>query len=163
MNPLSSSRPIRPPSWSFFSKTSTSKPIAPRRIAAAREPIPAPTTATRFARTPAFPQGYSEYTRQMLAGFTGPQGKGAYRALEQTRVVLGNRGAARARAGHPWVYRSDVSEAEGEVGDVVPVFDRRGGYLGRGFYNPRSEITLRMAERRDEPVDESWFRARIDR
>lgn len=44
---------------------------------------------------------------------------------------------------------------------MVPVFDRRGNLLGKGFYNPRSEITLRIAERRDEPIDESWFRARI--
>ena len=81
--------------------------------------------------------------------------------MEQTRIVLRNRGAARARAGHPWIYRSDIAEADGEAGDVVAVFDRRGGFLGRGFYNPTSEITLRMAERRDEPVDESWFRSRI--
>ena len=81
----------------------------------------------------------------------------------KARVVLGNRGAARARAGHPWIYRSDVAEADGEVGDVVSVFDRRGNFLGRGFYNPRSEITLRIAGRSDEPVDEPWFRARIAR
>jgi 23S rRNA (cytosine1962-C5)-methyltransferase len=81
--------------------------------------------------------------------------------LEQTRVVLRNRGAARARAGHPWIYRSDVAEAGGDAGDVVLVFDRGGNLLGKGFYNPKSEITLRMAERSDEPVDESWFRARI--
>ena len=81
--------------------------------------------------------------------------------MEQTRVVLRNRGAARARAGHPWIYRSDVAEAGGDAGDVVLVFDRGGNLLGKGFYNPKSEITLRMAERSDEPVDESWFRARI--
>jgi 23S rRNA (cytosine1962-C5)-methyltransferase len=46
---------------------------------------------------------------------------------------------------------------------VVPILDRGGGFLGWGFYNPRSEITLRVAERRDEPVDEPWFRARIER
>jgi 23S rRNA (cytosine1962-C5)-methyltransferase len=83
--------------------------------------------------------------------------------LHQTRVVLKNRGAARARAGHPWIYRSDIAEANGEPGEVAAVFDRRGGFLGKGFYNPKSEITLRMAERSDDPVDESWFRARIDR
>ena len=73
------------------------------------------------------------------------------------------RGAARVRSGHPWVYRSDVAEAAGEPGDVIPVFDRAGSFLGRAFYNPKSEISLRIAERRDEPVDESWFRTRIDR
>ena len=79
------------------------------------------------------------------------------------RAVVRHRGAARARSGHPWVYRSDVAGAEGEAGDVVPVFDGRGGFLGRAFYNPDSEISLRIAERRDEPVDESWFRDRIER
>ena len=81
----------------------------------------------------------------------------------KTRAVLEDRGAARARSGHPWIYRSDVAEASGEAGDVVAVFDRKGTYIGHAFYNPRSEITLRIAQRRDEPVDESWFRTRIEK
>jgi 23S rRNA (cytosine1962-C5)-methyltransferase len=81
----------------------------------------------------------------------------------EPRAVLKDRGAARVRSGHPWIYRSDIAEASGKMGDVAPVFDRRGNFLGWGFYNPRSEITLRVAERRDEPVDEPWFRARIER
>ena len=63
------------------------------------------------------------------------------------RVMVRERGAARVRSGHPWVYRSDVVEAEGEAGDVVAVFDRREGFLGNAFYNPKSEISLRVAER----------------
>ncbi|MGI9049995.1 MAG: class I SAM-dependent rRNA methyltransferase [Rubrobacteraceae bacterium] len=78
-------------------------------------------------------------------------------------VVLKKRGVLRLRSGHPWVYRSDVAEAEGEAGDVVRVTDRRGSFLGRAFYNPRSEISIRLAERRDEPIDEAWFRSRIER
>jgi 23S rRNA (cytosine1962-C5)-methyltransferase len=81
----------------------------------------------------------------------------------QQRAVVGKRGAARARGGHPWIYRSDITEANGEAGDVVPVFDGAGTFLGRAFYNPRSEISLRMAELGDTPVDESWFRTRIER
>jgi 23S rRNA (cytosine1962-C5)-methyltransferase len=76
-------------------------------------------------------------------------------------AVVENRGAARVRAGHPWVYRSDIAEARGEAGDVVRVLDRGGGFLGRAFYNPRSEITLRVAIRGDEPVDGAWFRSRM--
>jgi 23S rRNA (cytosine1962-C5)-methyltransferase len=79
----------------------------------------------------------------------------------EPRAVLKDRGAARARSGHPWIYRSDIAEAGGEAGDVVPVLDRRGNFLGHAFYNPRSEISLRIATRRDEPVDEPWFRTRI--
>ena len=81
----------------------------------------------------------------------------------EPRVVVRDRGAARVRSGHPWVYRSDIAEAEGAAGDVVTVFDRRGGFLGQAFYNPKSEISLRVAERSGEPIDESWFQGRIGR
>ncbi len=79
----------------------------------------------------------------------------------EPKAVLKDRGAARVRSGHPWVYRSDVAGAEGEAGDVVRVTDRRGSLLGLAFYNPRSEISLRLATREDEPVDESWFHSRL--
>ena len=63
--------------------------------------------------------------------------------------MVGDRGAARARSGHPWIYLTNI--AEGEVGDIVAVFDRKANFLGLAFYNPNSEISLRIAERRDEP------------
>jgi len=80
----------------------------------------------------------------------------------EPRAVLKDKGASRVRSGHPWVYRSDIAEARGRAGDVVRVLDRRGTLLGMGFYNPRSEITLRVATREDEPLDEPWFRVRME-
>ncbi|WP_197735519.1 class I SAM-dependent rRNA methyltransferase [Rubrobacter xylanophilus] len=75
---------------------------------------------------------------------------------------MSGRGAARLRAGHPWVYRSDVLRAGGEAGDVVRVEDRRGRFLGYAFYNPRSEITLRVAERREGvKIGGEWFYGRL--
>ncbi len=78
-------------------------------------------------------------------------------------AVLTKRGAARARSGHPWIYRSDVADATGDPGDVVRVVDRAGRFLGHAFYNPKSEITLRIATREDEPIDAAFFRARLER
>ena len=78
-------------------------------------------------------------------------------------AVLTNRGAARARSGHPWIYRSDVADAAGDAGDVVRITDRAGRLLGRAFYNPKSEITLRLATREDEEIDEAWFRNRFEK
>jgi 23S rRNA (cytosine1962-C5)-methyltransferase len=57
--------------------------------------------------------------------------------------VVGDRGAARARSGHPWIYRTDIAEAEGEAGDIVAVFDRKATFLGLAFYNPNSEMNVR--------------------
>nr|MBA4115080.1 SAM-dependent methyltransferase [Rubrobacter sp.] len=48
-------------------------------------------------------------------------------------VVLTKRGAARARSGHPWIYRSDVADATGDPGDIVRVVDRAGRFLGHAF------------------------------
>jgi 23S rRNA (cytosine1962-C5)-methyltransferase len=83
---------------------------------------------------------------------------------EAIRVAtLTKRGAARARLGHPWIYRSDVSDAAGDAGEIVRVVDRAGRFLGHAFYNPKSEITLRIATREDEEINEAWFRNRIER
>jgi 23S rRNA (cytosine1962-C5)-methyltransferase len=81
--------------------------------------------------------------------------------LQELTAVLKNRGAVRVRSGHPWVYRSDVAVAQGEAGDVVRVTDRSGNFLGRAFFNPGSEISLRVATREDEPIDEQWFRRKL--
>jgi 23S rRNA (cytosine1962-C5)-methyltransferase len=105
----------------------------------------------------------------MLAGLSERPGKGAYTRMAKpttmraTRTaVLTNRGAARARSGHPWIYRSDVVDAAGDAGDVVRVVDRAGHFLGHAFYNPKSEITLRIVTREDEEINEPWFRNRIE-
>src|SRR5918997_4656562 len=78
-------------------------------------------------------------------------------------AVLTKKGAVRARSGHPWIYRSDVERAAGDAGDVLRVVDRGGRFLGRAFYNPKSEITLRIATREDEEINEAWFRDRIEK
>ena len=78
-------------------------------------------------------------------------------------AVLTNRGAARARSGHPWIYRSDVADAAGDAGAVVRLVDRAGRFLGHAFCNPKSEITLRIVTREDEEINEPWFRNRIER
>ncbi|MGI8866356.1 MAG: class I SAM-dependent rRNA methyltransferase, partial [Rubrobacteraceae bacterium] len=79
----------------------------------------------------------------------------------ESNAVVTKKGAARARSGHPWIFRSDVAEASGEPGDIVRVVDGRGAFLGHAFYNPKSEITLRIAERQDTPIDAAWFQNRL--
>jgi len=59
--------------------------------------------------------------------------------------VIASRAAARLRAGHVWVYRSDVlSEDSLPPGSLVTVTDRRGKVLGAAFYSSTSQIALRM-------------------
>ena len=48
------------------------------------------------------------------------------------------------RAGHPWIYRSDVETADAAPGDLVQVTSGRGRPLGYALFSEESEITLRM-------------------
>jgi 23S rRNA (cytosine1962-C5)-methyltransferase len=63
-------------------------------------------------------------------------------------ICVSRRAADRLRAGHVWVYRSDVEVWPGDPGEMaaglVPVTDRRGALLGTGLYSPASEIALRL-------------------
>jgi 23S rRNA (cytosine1962-C5)-methyltransferase len=70
------------------------------------------------------------------------------------------RGAERWVRGHPWIYRSDVESGADEPG-IVGVEDPRGRFMGVGLLSPRSEIRLRLLDRRDVTIDRDWWRSRI--
>jgi 23S rRNA (cytosine1962-C5)-methyltransferase len=79
------------------------------------------------------------------------------------RVVL-CRGKARPLwFGHPWVYANAVDRLEGEAdsGDTVSLVDHDGRFIGRGIFNPRSQIPVRLLTRKDEPVDAAFFAKRL--
>jgi 23S rRNA (cytosine1962-C5)-methyltransferase len=81
--------------------------------------------------------------------------------LPEGKTVISRRGAERLQAGHLWIYRSDLREAEAGPGDVVRVSDERGGYLGRAFYSDRSQIALRLVTREDVQIDREFLAGRI--
>jgi 23S rRNA (cytosine1962-C5)-methyltransferase len=68
----------------------------------------------------------------------------------------------RWRAGHPWIYQSDVvAHSSLKGGEAVRVVDGRGWLLGQAFYSRQSKIALRWVAAGDTPVDAELFRARI--
>src|SRR5579864_9408061 len=94
-------------------------------------------------------------------------------------VLISRRGADRLRAGHVWVYRSDVVEAEGvQPGAVVLVQEKTGSsaatslnknvrgtraavILGSAFYSTASEIAIRMISRKPVGDLEQLVRERV--
>ena len=80
-------------------------------------------------------------------------------------VVLHKNKEARVYSGHPWVFRSDIDRVDGTVtdGGVVRVLSSRGKFLAMAVYNPRSQISLRILSRQDEPIDAAFIRARVKR
>ena len=65
-------------------------------------------------------------------------------------VKVSPKGSARLKAGHPWVYRSDVSAEGVPAGSQVRVTDLRGKFLGIALYSSSSQIAIRMIA--GEPV-----------
>ncbi len=65
---------------------------------------------------------------------------------------------------HPWVFSGAIARAEGPLadGDLVDVLDERGAFLARGYYNRRSQITVRlMTWDPDEEVGAELLAARL--
>lgn len=55
--------------------------------------------------------------------------------------------------GHPWVFSGAISKVLGqpEPGSLVEVFDQEDRFVGKGFYNPNSQISIRMFTLKEEP------------
>ena len=64
---------------------------------------------------------------------------------------------------HPWVFRSDIDKVNGSFspGDVVDIVSAKGRFLARGFFNPNSQIALRILTYREEIIDGAFMASRI--
>ena len=65
--------------------------------------------------------------------------------------------------GHPWVYGNEIERVEGEIedGGLVTVVDFRGRYMGTGFYNSKSLITVRLLTHRQEEITDELIASRV--
>ena len=77
-------------------------------------------------------------------------------------VTISARGEDRLKSGHPWIYRSDITEARGEAGDIVAVRNRRGQVLGSALYSDRSQIAIRMLTYGEALADAALIRRRLE-
>ncbi len=75
-------------------------------------------------------------------------------------VVVSPKGVGRLRTGHPWIFRSDLSEDGGEPG-LAQLVDGRGKGLGTALYSPASEIRARWLAPAGTAVDRGWWTAMV--
>jgi 23S rRNA (cytosine1962-C5)-methyltransferase len=85
------------------------------------------------------------------------------RPVTEGSVVISPRGVERLRAGHLWIYRSDIRSAHAEAGAIVRLVDERGNFYGRAFYSDKSQISIRLLTREDVAIDRAFLTARIRR
>jgi 23S rRNA (cytosine1962-C5)-methyltransferase len=74
-------------------------------------------------------------------------------------ILLRKNQERRIKAGHPWVFSNEIwKKPEGLLpGEVVEVADSRGHYLGTGFYNRHSLISVRLFNRQHRDLDAAFI------
>lgn len=87
----------------------------------------------------------------------------AKKRMPERRVYLREGKKGIVRPGHPWIFKSQILSADSSAnpGDIVAVTDAGGKVVGRGYYNPKSEISVRILSFSNENIDEDIFIKRI--
>ena len=82
------------------------------------------------------------------------------------RVVLREDRRGMVPLRHPWIRETTIASIDGVAadGEVVDLVTAKGRFLGRGIFNSRSRIRVRLYTwNESEPLDERFWTSRIDR
>jgi 23S rRNA (cytosine1962-C5)-methyltransferase len=65
----------------------------------------------------------------------------------------------RIQKGHLWVFSNELASLPRDIasGEAVKLFTHDQKFLGTGFYNPHSLISVRLISRKDEEPDKKFF------
>lgn len=78
------------------------------------------------------------------------------------KAIVNVKGARRWQAGHPWIFRSDITLRPDTKAGAVRVIDNRNKELGWALWSPESEISLRFIESNPETrIDAAWWLNKI--
>ncbi len=68
------------------------------------------------------------------------------------------------KRGHPWLFSGAIQQAAPGLtpGSLVDLHDGTGQFVARGYYNPRTDIAVRvLAYSENEPMDQAFFERRV--
>jgi len=80
------------------------------------------------------------------------------------KVIISHKAKRSVQNGHPWIYGEEILEIEGEPknGQLVDVYAKN-SFMGTGFYNNASKITVRLISRNANDVfDTRFWRRRVE-
>jgi 23S rRNA (cytosine1962-C5)-methyltransferase len=82
-------------------------------------------------------------------------------------IILNKNISRRVENGHPWIFSNEVNpgkekDTAAQPGEIVKVYTFDKKFIGKGYYNPQSQISVRLLTRdRNESIDEAFFYNRI--
>jgi len=80
------------------------------------------------------------------------------------KVILRSRISDRVLKGHPWIYENEIASVEKNTPDgaTVDVYNSKANFIGRGYYNSRSQIMVRLLTRnQQEEINDEFFYEKI--
>lgn len=78
-------------------------------------------------------------------------------------VTISKRAELASRGGHPWIYGSEIKGMDEGIapGEIVKVLSSKGKFVGSGFYNPHSKITIRIfSTNANDSFDRAFWKRR---
>ncbi|WP_298300582.1 class I SAM-dependent rRNA methyltransferase [Hydrotalea sp.] len=81
-----------------------------------------------------------------------------------TKVFLNKKMNPRIAGGHPWIFGNElqpITDANLMAGNLVEVYTPDKKFVGIGYFNPKSQITVRLLTRKHETIDENFFYRKI--
>jgi len=78
-------------------------------------------------------------------------------------VKLKQKEDRRILRGHPWVFSNELQGTTDTFasGEIIDVTDFSGRFIGRGYINPHTLISVRILTRRQEEIDNGFFNKKI--
>ena len=95
---------------------------------------------------------------------TGKEAEEMKQQRDCPKVFITSKAERSIKAGHPWVYGEEIRRREGEPenGGLVDVM-AGSAYLGTGFYNSASKITVRLISRNaNDRFDAAFWHRRVE-
>ena len=86
-------------------------------------------------------------------------------AMAERSVILKRGKDKPVRNHHPWIFSGAIDRVDDtlKAGDVAQVFSAGNEFLGSGYFNPSSQITVRLLRFDDGAIDADFFDERICR
>lgn len=78
-------------------------------------------------------------------------------------ITISKRAELAAKGGHPWIYGSEIeAAADIQPGSIVRVLSKKGKFVGSGFYNPASKISIRLiSTNANDTFDRAFWKRRM--
>jgi 23S rRNA (cytosine1962-C5)-methyltransferase len=82
-------------------------------------------------------------------------------------ITLNKNISRRVELGHPWIFANEVNtgkekDTNAKPGEIVEVYTFDKKFIGKGYYNPQSQISVRLLTRdKKENIDDVFFYNRI--